>query len=82
MADWFRSRQGSKVSLRSQPDHLFVLHLTKHGSAAEVYNGPGKLAWDEAGRMQSNGQCPISLAKLRVLMEDVPEEYRLPKANR
>ena len=82
MADWFRSRQGSKVSLRSQPDHLFVLHLTKHGSAAEVYNGPGKLAWEEAGRRQSHGQCPISLAKLRALMEETPEENRLPMVNR
>jgi hypothetical protein len=62
----------------SQPDHLIVLHLTKHGAAAEAYNGPGKLAWDEAGRMQRNGQCPISLAKLRALMAEMPEEYRLP----
>src|SRR3712207_2775288 len=77
-----KATQGSRVSLRSQPDHLIVLHLTKHGSAAEVYNGPGKLAWDEAGRMQSNGQCLISLAKLRALMKEMPEEYRLPMVNR
>ena len=77
-----KATQGSRVSLRSQPDHLIVLHLTKHGSALEVYNGPGELAWDGAGRKQSNGQCPISLAKLRALMEEMPEEYRLPMVNR
>ena len=77
-----KATQGSRVSLRSQPDHLIVLYLTKHGSAVEVYNGPGKLAWDETGRMQSNGQCSISLAKLHALMEEMPEEYRLPMVNR
>ena len=77
-----KATQGSRVSLRSQPDHLIVLYLTKHGTALEMYNGPGKLAWDEAGRMQSIGQCPISLAKLRALMEEMPEEHRLPIVNR
>lgn len=59
MAGWFRSRQRSRVSLSSQPYHLIVLRLTKHGSAVEAYNGPGKLAWDEAGRMRVMGSVPF-----------------------
>lgn len=71
--------QGGSVGLREEPQHLLVLSLNKQGQDAEVYNGPGKLAWDAAGKMQSNGQKPITLSKLRKLMDKVLEQERVPR---
>lgn len=69
--------QGNSVGLRSKPKHLLVLALDEHGAAHEVYNGPGAQAWAKAGRKQKNGQCPISVARLRSLMASVPLNARL-----
>ena len=74
-----KATQGSFVALREQPDHLIVLHLSKSGEALEVYNGPGATVWSVAGAMQRNGQRPVSLSKLRMLMAQVPEASRLPE---
>ena len=49
------------------------------GTFSEEYNGPGKLAWDHCGKMQKNGQRPISLAKLRELQTRVPQSERLKR---
>ena len=57
--------QTQRVALSSKPDHLLVLKLYPDGSWCEVYNGPGELPWEAAGKIQKNGQRPISLAKLR-----------------
>lgn len=70
------------VGLRSEPDHLIVLLIRRDGSAEELYNGPGSLAWNAAGKPQSNGQSSISLSKLRRLMESVPEDKKLPTINK
>ena len=75
-----KATQGSSVALRELPNHLIVLHLSKAGEATEVYNGPGAAVWDAAGAMQRNGQRPISLSKLRLLMAQVPEVLRLPQS--
>jgi hypothetical protein len=72
-----KATQGSSVALRSEPDHLVVLHLAKNGDATEVFNGPGALAWSRCGKLQANGQRSISLFKLRGLMSLVPERERL-----
>ncbi len=74
-----KATQGSSVALREQPNHLIVLHLSKQGEASEVYNGPGAVVWSAAGAMQRNGQRPVSLSKLRMLMAQVPEALRLPQ---
>lgn len=73
-----KATQGRSVALRECPKHLIVLHLSGQGEAVEVFNGPGAVAWNAAGSMQRNGQRPISLAKLRQLMGDVPDQARLP----
>ena len=44
-------------------------------------NGPGKLTWDNAGKMQKNGHRPISAYKLRVLMKSVEKAQRISLAN-
>ncbi len=72
-----KATQGNTVALRSQPDHLLVIQVQKDGTILEVYNGPGSLAWTNCWRRQKNGQSPISVSKLRRLMQDVPAEQQL-----
>ncbi|WP_425454103.1 DUF6998 domain-containing protein [Kushneria sinocarnis] len=61
-------------------EHLLVLSRPKGQSIEVVYNGPGALAWNAAGRKQSNGQRPIRLAKLTALDAELSSEDRLPLA--
>lgn len=72
-----KATQGKAVAMRSEPDHLIVLRILPDGSAEEIFNGPGGPAWTAAGKMQSNGQRPISLSRLRSLMQEVPIQSRL-----
>lgn len=71
--------QGSTVAIRSQPDYLIVMKLNPDGLASEIYNGPGQLPWEQAGKIQKNGQRPISLSRLRQLNRAVEEFERIPK---
>ena len=66
-----KSTQVKGIAISSEPDHLIVIRLLSDGSWEEIYNGPGRAAWDNAGKMQKNGQRPISLSKLRNLMGSV-----------
>jgi len=74
-----KTTQGKQIGLRSEPSHLLVIQLQSDGTFIDIYNGPGKLAWESAGKLQKNGQRPISVTKLRKLMEQVPHEAILPK---
>ena len=73
-----KATQGRGIAIRSEPQHLLVLKICRDGSVEEAYNGPGNLPWEHAGKMQKNGQRPISLSRLKRLMEDVDEASRLP----
>jgi hypothetical protein len=75
-----KATQSKSVGLRSAPEHLLVLFLRPDGEADEIFNGPGKLAWAEAGSMQRNGQRSVGLTRLRKLMKQVPGTLRLPVA--
>lgn len=70
--------QGRGVAIRHEPEHLIVLHRPVGGPIRVVFNGPGPIAWGAAGKMQKNGQRPISLSRLTALSDDVPEQDRLP----
>ncbi len=71
--------QGNRsIALSSEPDHLLALRLTPERQIEVVYNGAGARPWEKAGRMQKNGQRPISLSRLRELNQSVPESERLP----
>lgn len=74
-----KATQVNRVALSSEPEWLLVLKIYPDGTFSEVYNGPGKLAWENCGKMQKNGQRPISLTKLGQLQKEVPEEMRLPQ---
>ena len=66
-----KATQINRISISSEPDYLIAIKLSSDGSWEEVYNGPGKPVWDNAGKMQKNGQRPISLTKMRNLMSSV-----------
>lgn len=66
-----KATQVKGIAISSEPDYLIVIRILPDGSWEEIYNGPGKAAWDNAGKMQKNGQRPISLSKLRNLMSSV-----------
>ena len=72
--------QMKRVSLSSKPKWLLVLKIHPDGTFTGEYNGPGALVWDRCGKMQKNGQRPISRAALRKLREKVPVDNRLPQS--
>ena len=76
-----KATQGSSVALREEPQHLLVVHLGRQGQISEIFNGPGSIAWSAAGKMQRNGQRPISLFKLKALMVEVAPQSRLSLAD-
>ncbi|TGE31484.1 hypothetical protein [Desulfosporosinus sp. Sb-LF] len=74
-----KATQGKSIGLSSQPDYLIVIKILPNGLSEEIFNGPGRLAWDNAGKMQKNGHRPISAFKLRGLMESVEEGQCIAK---
>ncbi|MFR1796366.1 MAG: DUF6998 domain-containing protein [Ruthenibacterium sp.] len=74
-----KATQIQKVSLSSEPEWLLVLKIHHDGTFSEEYNGPGALAWTHCGKMQKNGQRPISLNVLHRLQEKVPDSQRLQR---
>jgi len=76
-----KATQRKLVGIRSEPQHLLVLGINDQGESEEIYNGPGKLAWDAAGKMQKNGQRMISKTKLLALMREIGPLDRLPRIN-
>ena len=74
-----KATQIDRVALSSEPNWLLVLKIHPDGTFTEEYNGPGKLVWEHCGKLQKNGQRPISLVKLRDLQETVPQAERLKR---
>ena len=76
-----KATQRNSIGLSSSPDFLLVLKISKEGKAEEIYNGPGKAAWDlvEGKPSPKNGQHQISVSRLRKLMLDLPEADRIKR---
>ena len=72
-----KATQIKRIAISSEPEFLIVIQIQEDGSWQEVYNGPGKLVWDNAGKRQKNGQRQISLAKLKMLMKSVEESQKV-----
>ena len=72
-----KATQKTSIGLRSSPEHLLVLVISPHGSFDVAFNGPGNLAWENAGKKQTNGQRKLSLSKMKILMNDVEEDQQL-----
>lgn len=64
-----KATQRSSIGLSEEPRYLIVLQIDKDGGIDEVYNGPGKPAWNlfENRKRPKNGQYQVSLARLRML---------------
>lgn len=60
---------GRSISMYAVCDRLVVLRVIDPENAEVVYDGPGAPAWEQAGKMQKNGQRPISLKKLAAIKE-------------
>ena len=50
------------------------------GEFEEVYNGPGAMVWEAAGKPMKNGQRQISRSKLRALNLIVKQEDCIEEA--
>ena len=74
-----KATQIQRVALSSEPEWLLVLKIHGDGTFSEEYNGPGTLVWAHCGKMQKNGQRPISLTTLHQLQEKVPASQRLQR---
>ena len=46
---------------------VFCLRILKVENFEKIYDGDGRIIWESAGKMQSNGQRRISLSKIRGL---------------
>ena len=72
-----KATQKRTVGISSEPEHLIVLKILSSGDFSTIYNGPGKLAWDNAGKMQKNGQRALAVSKLEDLMKEVAVDQQL-----
>ena len=72
-----KATQINRIAISSEPDYLIVIQITPDGNWSEIYNGTGFSVWNSAGKMQKNGQRPISIAKLKMLMESVQENEKI-----
>lgn len=60
---------GKSVSMYATCTRLVVLRVVSPEEAEIVYDGPGDVAWQQAGAMAKNGQRRISLSRLRSIAE-------------
>lgn len=74
-----KATQINRISISSKPEYMIVIQLFPDGTWTEIYNGKGKLVWDNAGKMQKNGQRPISVSKLKTLMQYVNENDKIKR---
>jgi hypothetical protein len=73
--------QQEDIVISHEPEYLIAMYLRKNGDIFEVYNGPGKPAWDCAGKRDSHNNLHIRVNKLMTLDKIVLEENRIPKVN-
>lgn len=74
-----KTTQGDYIGISSEPQYLLVLKLSREGSFAEIYNGPGHHVWQSVRERKrpKNGQYSVRLAALKKLMERIPTGQRI-----
>ncbi len=76
-----KATQRDVVLLGEEPDYLLVLYLANTGAAFEVFNGPGKLAWDSVENKDKRGYKHLRVNKLMELDAEVKDADRIPQVN-
>ena len=71
--------QRDTVLLSDEPDYLIVLYLNSNGTVFEVYNGPGKEAWESGGKPDKRNYKHLRVNKLMELDSEVKDEDRIPQ---
>lgn len=76
-----KATQSKSVAFRSCPEHTIIIQIKKDGTFEEMYNGPGKLVWDqfEGRKRPSNGQFQITLYKVKAISKSVPSAERIQR---
>ena len=77
-----KAKQTKRIAISSEPDFLIAIQIQENGTWMEIYNGPGGPVWENAGKLQKNGQRPISVAKLKSLMKTVLDSHRIQPIER
>ena len=72
-----KATQINRIAISSEPDYLIVIQISPDGNWSEIYNGAGSRVWNNAGKMQKNGQRPISIAKLKSLMVCAQDDEKI-----
>ena len=76
-----KATQRDVVLLGEEPEYLLVLYLANTGAVFEVYNGPGKLAWDSVENRDKRGYKHLRINKLMEIDSLVKNEERIPQVN-
>ena len=76
-----KATQRDVVLLGEEPEYLLVLYLANTGAVFEVYNGPGKLAWDSVENRDKRGYKHPRINKLMEIDSLVKNEERIPQVN-
>lgn len=73
--------QRDTVLLSDEPDYLIVLYLNNNGAVFEVYNGPGKEAWESGGKLDKRNYKHLRVNKLMELDAEVKDADIIPQVN-
>ncbi len=73
--------QQDNIVINHEPDYLIVLYLNKNGNIYEVYNGTGKLPWENTSKPDSHNNRHIRVNKLMELDKKIPNHERIAKIN-
>lgn len=73
--------QQDDIVINHEPDYLIVLYMNKNGNIYEVYNGSGKLPWENASKKDSHNNRHMRVNKLMELDKDVVEAEQIKRIN-
>ena len=73
--------QQDDIVINHEPDYLMVLYMKKNGNIYELYNGPGKLPWENASKKDSHNNRHMRVNKLMELDKDVVEAEQIKRIN-
>lgn len=69
--------QRKSIVIKDEPDYLLVLYLDKDGEIFEVYNGPGSIAFEVAGKRDSYNHHHLQINRLIDQAHKVPDDRKI-----